>query len=35
MEVELDDNGNFSSAILYRIDEQRGHIKVMAKFKPF
>ena len=29
MEVELDDNGKFSSAFLYRIDEQRGHIKVV------
>jgi Icc-related predicted phosphoesterase len=36
MEVELDDgNGKFSSAILYRIDEQRGRIKMVEKFKRF
>jgi Icc-related predicted phosphoesterase len=28
MEVELDGNGKFSSAVLYRIDEQHGRIKV-------
>ena len=35
IEVELDNRGKFSSAILYRVDEQHGRIKVVKKFKQF
>jgi len=33
MEVELDGDGKFSSAVLYRIDGQHGRIKVVEKFR--